>query len=129
MHNKRQNDCQVLLVSDYQETYRSTNDVLKSLGLTAMWVQDLESARMLAKTADVKILLCDPAFRSADKLFSARVMQAGSICIGMDLPKPDPNGTQFDSNIDLSSRLHRLIQNLLAVNTKPTVRFATISGF
>ena len=118
MRNKTQNDCQVLLVSQHQETYRSINEALKSLSVAVMWAQDIESARMLARTADVKILLCDPAYRNSDKLFSPTVMQPGSICIGMDLPKPDPNDTKFDLNIDLTSRLLHIVKNLLTVNTK-----------
>jgi len=129
VRNKSQNDCQILLVSHHQETYRSINDVLKPLGLTAMWIQDIESARMLARTADVKIVLCDPANRNVGKLFSSTVMQPGSSCISMELPKPDPNSTKFELNIDLASRLVHILKNLMTVDRNPAALLATTSGF
>jgi hypothetical protein len=129
VRNKRQNDCQVLLVSHHQETYRCINGVLKPLGLSAMWVRDIESARMLARTADVKVVLCDPAYRNASKLFSSSVMQPGSSCISMELPKPDPNGTEFELNVDLASRFVHILKNLMTVNMNPAALLTTNSGF
>ena len=107
------NDCQVLYIGNNHETYRGVNDALGALGLSVMWVQDLDSAAMLAKTSDMAVMLCDRAVKGAKrKLFKADTIRPGSSCVEMRLPEPDPSGGLFERNINRTAQLLKVIRNL-----------------
>lgn len=110
----KQSDCQVILISQKHEVYRAINDALRALGLSVMWVQDVASARMLAKTTAMEILLCDPRARpSSKKLFDPRIIRPGACCVELSLPDEDPRGTHFELNLQLARRLIRIVKNLM----------------
>ena len=107
------NDCQVLLIGKNHETYRGINDALGSLGLNVMWVRDLESAEMLAKTTRMEVIVCDKSLqRRKNKLFVPGTIQPGASCIEMELPEPDPTGRLFEKNLNRTVRLLRIIKSL-----------------
>jgi hypothetical protein len=110
-------DCQVLLINENHEVYRAINDALRPLDLSVMWVRDVSSARMLARTTDMHILLCDPKDRPhIKKLFDPKTIRSGASCVELQPPSQDPRGTQFELNLDLARRLIRIVKNLLSVN-------------
>lgn len=107
------NDCQVLYIGNNHETYRGVNDALRSMGLSVMWVQDIESAEMLAKTSNMELIVCDQAIkRRKNKLFKPNTIQPGSSCVEMELPEPDPTGGLFERNLNRTAKLLKVIKSL-----------------
>lgn len=106
-------DCQVLYIGKDHQTYRGVNEALRPMGLSVMWAQDLESARMLAKTTRMEVLVCDKAMdNGSKKLFRPCTIQPGASCIEMDLPSPDPTGAQFEDNLSRTMKLIKLMHCL-----------------
>jgi hypothetical protein len=107
------NDCQILYIGNSHETYRGVNNALGSLGLNVMWVQDLDSAEMLAKTSNTAVMLCDRAVEGAKRqLFKANTIQSGASCVEMRLPEPDPSGGLLERNINRTAQLLKVMRNL-----------------
>ena len=114
------NDCQVLYIGDSHETYRGVNDALRSMGLSVMWVQDIESAEMLAKTSNMELIVCDQAIkRRKNKLFKPNTIQPGSSCVEMELPEPDPTGGLFERNLNRTAKLLKVIKSLTPFGQEP----------
>ena len=110
---KRTNDCQVLYVGNNHETYRGVNDALSALGLTVMWVQDIDSAEMLAKTTNMEVIVCDPVVqRTKHQLFVPNTIQPGASCVEMELPEPDPTGGLFERNLKRTAKLLKVIRSM-----------------
>ncbi len=112
------NDCQVLYIGNHHETYRGINDALGTMGLTVMWVRDLDSAEMLAKTTNTEMIVCDKALRrKKDKLFVPSTIKPGATCIELELPEPDPTGRLFEKNLNRTAKLPKVVKNLKSVNS------------
>lgn len=112
------NDCQVLYIGKNQETYRGVNQALRSEGLSVMWTQDLESAEMLARTTNLAVMVCDAEMETGShRLFRPGTIRPGTSCIEMALPKPDPRGDHFDTNISRTLRLLRVVRSLPGLQT------------
>lgn len=112
-------DCQVLYLGKNQETYRGVNQALRSIGLSVMWAQDIESAEMLARTTNMSVMVCDSNMaRGSDTLFRPGTIKPGTSCVEMALPEPDPKGDRFDSNINRTMRLLKVVSSLPALRER-----------
>ena len=111
------NDCQVLYLGNHHETYRGINHALGTMGLSVMWVQDVDSAKMLAQTTDMTLMLCDPELQASNQsLFEPGVIPPGASCVALPLPEPDPSGSRFERNVRRTARLLKVVKSLPALS-------------
>ena len=113
-----QSDCDVLVVSPSYDSYRVVNATLRSMGLSVIWSTDPVAAMFLAKTTEVRLVICDARQMSDGIEAMIEEMRRNMPAVRqltLTLPKRSANPSDLDSNIYAYKRLLHGVASYLAL--------------